>query len=157
MSASIFSIVSAVPRDEYERILPLTINGRATVTGAVLSTPFQAVQSKMQPGWFAVILGYGVTVRDTAPVYDWGGSLKFQLLIDGAPFLDNNSGVWTGQRGSCENPLPTFIQCPNGASITFNVFRAIAYATTSVVDFVAYGYMSARGNSGNADAGQYRV
>jgi len=157
MSGSIFSIVSAVGRHEYERTLPLTINGRATVPGAASSIPIQAVQSKMQPGWFAVILGYGVTVRDQAPAYDWGGSLKFQLLINSSPYLDNNSGTWTGQRGSCDNPMPTFIQVPSGGIIAFNVFRDVAYATTSVVDFVAYGYMVAKDQVTDIDAARFRI
>ena len=136
--------------------LPFLLEGRLTVP-ATVGTFVNVVTNTLPAAYRAVIVGYGVSVRD--PSYDWSGAISFRLLTNASPFGDNNTGSWTTQRGSVENLMPCYIETSIGAVVSFQAKRAIASASPVpyVVDFLATGIMIPVGAEPMRDAGRYRV
>lgn len=122
------------------RVRPFLLEGRATVPAAVSPSEIVVAGTKVLPNYNAYILAYGVTVREPED-YQYTGSLVFSLFVNGGSYLDNNNnGLWTLQRGSVAQPIPTLIQTQSGGLIQFNARRAIAASQSAVVDFIALGW-----------------
>lgn len=145
-------------RAQRERMFPLTLDGRAELAAAVTGQPVTLSTVTLQPGWVGVLTGIAVQVMD--PVYDYNGSIAFALTVNGSPYLDaGTSGYWTGQRGSISSGsvLPTFIQAPEGAMLTFTAIRKIAAAQAHTIACLAVGWSVPRETTKTEDAAKYRV
>lgn len=138
-----------------DKTLPFIADGQASLAAALGSTA-TLVDTKLQSSWIGAILGIGTTVRQD-PEYQYTGGILFRLLIDGSPFLDNNAGTWTTQRGSILNLMPTLIHLPLAARVTVTATRAIVAAQAQTIAFLATGIMWPFGASGPYDHAKYRV
>lgn len=138
-----------------DKTLPLIADGQLSLAAAQGSTA-KIVDTTLQSSYLGVILGIGTTVR-SQPEYDYTGSIVFQLLINGSPFLDNNQGTWTTQRGSILNLMPTLIHLPLSARITFIATRAVAAVQAQTIAFCATGIMYPRGSAKPQDHAKYRI
>lgn len=122
------------------RIRPFLLEGRATIGAAASPTAVVVASTQVLANYNLYLLAYGVTVREPQD-YQYTGSLEFSLYINGGQYLDNNNnGVWTLERGSVREPIPTLIQTQSGGQIEFKARRAIVAAQSSVVDFIAHGW-----------------
>ena len=127
-------------------MLPATASGVTVATSGLLSS------------YVGVILALGVTVRGT-PDYEYTGNITFALNINQSPFVSNGQGSWTTQRGSVENPMPTFIRLPLGAqNISFTATRgSVAAAQPQYAAFLAAGAMLPDTKPIPTDAARFRV
>lgn len=138
------------------KVLPLFADGQGSVAAAASSST-TIVSTNLQSSYVGVILAFGVTVR-SVPEYEYTGNLIFRLLVDDGPFLDNNRGTWTTQRGSVLQPIPTLIRVPLGGRISFVVSRSTtAAAQAQTVAFIATGVMWPDTHPLPYDGGRYRV
>lgn len=139
-----------------DQVLPFILDGQQSV-GVAASASTDIASTTLLDGYIAVILAIGVTVR-TIPEYEYTGALIFSLNIDSGPFIDNNSGNWTAQRGSVENLMPTYIRTRAGSKIVFKATRNLVVAPLAqTVAFLATGIMYPVGKGIRVDAANYRI
>ncbi len=138
-----------------DKTLPFIGDGQGSLAAAQGSLVV-LMDTKLQSSFIGAILGMGTTVR-SQPEYDYTGSIVFQLLINGSPFLDNNSGNWTTQRGSILHLMPTLIHLPLNARVTFVATRAVAAAQAQTIAFLSTGIMWPLGSSTPQDHAAFRV
>ncbi len=138
-----------------DKTLPFIGDGQGTLAAAVGSS-VTLMDTRLQSSFIGAILGIGTTVR-AVPEYDYTGSIVFQLLINASPFLDNNAGRWTTQRGTIFNLMPTLIHLPLNARVTFVATRAIAAAQAQTVAFLSTGIMWPFASAKPVDGAAFRV
>jgi hypothetical protein len=132
------SIIAAPPAHNEPHFYswPVDISGRVTVPAAV--GDWQTVaEYTLENGRCAVINGYGMDVRDAA--YDYGGSLLFQVTINGrsVPTLQD----FATRRGTLTEPRRTFIKMvQNNDVVRLQVRRAVAAAASQDVDACLVGW-----------------
>lgn len=137
-------------------VLPFIGDGQGTLAAAANSS-VTLVDTLLQSSYVGAILGLGVTVR-AVPEYEYTGNIIFRLLVNGMPFLDNNQGTWTTQRGSVTQLMPTFIQLPLGARVTFVATRStVAAAVAQTIAFCSTGIQWPNTNPLPTDAARFRV
>ena len=152
-----FGVFPSLPKGvDPRQVLPFILDGQASV-GIAASASTDIASTVLQPGYMAIILAIGVTVR-VVPEYEYTGALIFSLNIDAAPFIDNNSGNWTAQRGSVASPMPTYIRTRAGSKVVFKATRnSVAVAQPQTIAVLATGIMFPVGNGINEDGAKYRI
>ena len=152
-----FGVFPSLPKGiDPRQVLPFILDGQASV-GIAASATVDIASTTLQPGYMAVILSLGVTVR-VVPEYEYTGALIFSLNIDAAPFIDNNSGNWTAQRGSVASPMPTYIRTRPGSKVVFKTTRnSVAVALPQTVAFLATGIMFPVGKGIDQDGANFRI
>lgn len=144
------------PGTRPDTVLPFIGDGQGTLA-ADANSSVTLVDTRLQSSYVGLILAIGVTVR-AVPDYEYTGNIIFRLLINGAPFLDNNAGTWTTQRGSVVTPMPTMIRMPLGARVTFVATRSTtAAALAQTVAFCSTGVQWPDTKPIPTDAARFRV
>lgn len=118
---------------------PLQMEGRGEVPAlsGLVSSRVIIARTTLPPNYRGYLLSYGVTVR--SPSFDYSGNIAFSLLIGDTPYFSNETGQWTGERGSVASPLPIFLQFDGPKTLTFIATRLIDSAQADTVDFIATG------------------
>lgn len=138
-----------------DKTLPFIGDGQGSLAAAQ-GSQVTLMDTQLQSSFLGVILGMGTTVR-SVPDYDYTGSIVFQLLINGSPFMDNNRGNWTTQRGSILALMPTLIHLPLSARVTVVATRAVAATQAQTIAFLSTGLMWPSGTTKPYDAAPFRV
>ncbi len=137
------------------QVLPFIGSGQGTLDAAE-GSQVTLLDTRLQSSYVGLLLGMGTTFRSD-PEYQYTGSVVFRLLLDAGPFLDNNAGSWTSQRGSILDLMPVYINLPQSCRVTFTATRAIAAAQAQVIAFNSTGIMWPQGKSKPLDHAQFRT
>lgn len=144
------------PNVNPDKVLPFILDGQGTLA-APAGSGVTVASSGLLSSYVGVILAMGVTVRGV-PEYEYTGNITFALNINQGPFVSNGQGSWTTQRGSVQNPMPTFIRLPLGSQkVTFTATRGDAAPLAQTIAFLATGVMWPDTKPIPTDAARFRV
>lgn len=152
-----FGVIPFLPKHvDPDRVLPLIVDGQGTLAAPAASSVTVA-STGLLSSYVGLILTMGVTVR-SVPEYEYTGNIVFSLRINQSPFLDNNRGTWTAQRGSVATPVPVWIRVPLSGLITFTATRTdTPAAQPQTIAFLATGIMWPDTPTCRTDGAKHRV
>lgn len=123
------------------KVAPLILEGRVTLPAGAIQTSGGSVvfRYNFPQSFNGYILKLGVDCLSGG--FDYGGNVGFEMRLGGTtPFsYGTSTGMWTGPRGSVQNPLDVYYQFTGPQPIVFYVRRLAVLAAPLTFRAIATG------------------